>query len=285
MFAEANISGARWRQQEAGLPIVTAASSPETNRFGYLDGMRGWAALLVVFHHGAIGLDFALYTGQKVGARGAWDLWLSGTPFFPLASGGSLAVCLFFALSGYVLAHAYSRSRQGWAALVLRRYVRLGIPMLVGCVFSWMLLSLGLILNQPAALITRSSWLDGQFRQTPRLLAAVAEPVRLLGGGVPSFGLSYDSSLWTMPIEAGASLVLITLFVGLRRAGRHAARIEAAVFCVLNDSVPGLVFQPVRVRGGAAAVATTANVGCPGQKPVGHGQWIWVGAVSGDRAL
>ena len=114
--------------------------NPAKNRFAYLDGLRGWAALLVVFHHGIIAIDFALYTGQPSESRGRGDLWLSGTPFVPLAASGNLAVCIFFALSGFVLTHAYINSRQYWLSLVARRYLRLGLPMLAGCLFAWMLL-------------------------------------------------------------------------------------------------------------------------------------------------
>src|SRR5450432_239103 len=119
---------------------MTMPPSPNLpkDRFAYLDGLRGWAALLVVLHHGTIAIDFALYTGQPADSRGFWDVRISGTPFFPLAPGGSLAVCLFFALSGFVLAHAYSRSQQNWLALAVRRFVRLGIPMLAGCLFAWL---------------------------------------------------------------------------------------------------------------------------------------------------
>ncbi len=171
------------------------------DRFAYLDGMRGWAALLVVFHHGTIALDFALYTGNPAESRGLWDLRISGMPFVLLAAGGNLAVCGFFALSGFVLAHAYSRSRQYWPSLVLRRYVRLGIPMLAGCLIAWMLLALGLMPNASAAQLTRSSWLAAQFHQRPSLLQAVIEPITLLLGSASSFSTSYDSSLWTMPFE------------------------------------------------------------------------------------
>lgn len=140
-----------------------ASSLPRSSsRFAHLDGLRGWAALLVVFHHGMLALDFALYSGQRVDSRTSWDIWLSGTPFFPLAPAGNVAVCTFFILSGYVLAHAYTRSRQVWLALAVRRYLRLGLPILAGFGFSFLLLRLGLLGTGAAAQITHSSWLHRQ---------------------------------------------------------------------------------------------------------------------------
>jgi peptidoglycan/LPS O-acetylase OafA/YrhL len=204
--------------------VRTEPSAQRSGRFAYLDGLRGWAALLVVIHHGSITLSFALYSGKPEDARGAWDIWLSGTPLFPVGAGGSFAVCTFFALSGFVLAHAYSRSKQGWLALVCRRYVRLGVPMLSGCLLGWLLLAAGLMRADAASDITRSWWLATQFHQQPSLGAALWEPVRLLAGISSKLSTSYDSSLWTMPIEAGASVALITLFVGLRLVGPHMRR-------------------------------------------------------------
>ncbi len=195
--------------------------------------MRGWAALMVVIHHGAIALDFALYTGRPAESRGRWDLAIAGTPFFPFASAGSLAVCIFFALSGFVLTHAYLRSRQSWPALAIRRYVRLGVPMLVGCLLAWLLLSFGLMRPQPAALITHSSWLGEQFQQRPDLLVAASEPIRLLLGFPSVFAREYDSSLWTMPVEAVGSLVLMTAFAVLRRVRGPTERLAGYGFGLL----------------------------------------------------
>jgi peptidoglycan/LPS O-acetylase OafA/YrhL len=206
---------------------------------GYLDGLRGWAALLVVFSHGILAVDAALLSGQRPDSRAPFDLWLSGTPFFPLANGGNLAVCLFFALSGYVLAHSYARSRQSWLALVARRYVRLVIPMLAGCVIAWALLSAGLLSNHAASEITRSSWLGMQFQQMPNLGQAIVEPLATLLAIRTEVTQTYDSSLWTMPIEALGSLVLITAFALAGRLGHRRDRYVGLACAVLTLCLGG----------------------------------------------
>jgi peptidoglycan/LPS O-acetylase OafA/YrhL len=219
------------------------AGETKKDRFAHFDAMRGWAAVLVVFIHGIIALDYALLTGRPIDSRAPWDIWISGIPLLPFGAGGSFAVCIFFALSGFVLTHAYLRSRQNLPALVTRRYVRLGIPMLAGCLLSWMLLALGLMRPHPAALITHSTWLGDQFHQKPEIIAAVMEPIKLLSGFLSILSSTYDSSLWTMPIEAGGSLVLMTIFVFLRRAGRHSERVAGYVFCLLTVVGIGTYFS------------------------------------------
>jgi peptidoglycan/LPS O-acetylase OafA/YrhL len=214
---------------------VSEPASPSPgggSRFAHLDGLRGWAALLVVLYHGTLALDFALYSGQPADARTSWDIRLSGTPFFPLAPAGNVAVCVFFILSGYVLAHAYTRSRQAWLALAIRRYIRLGLPVLVGLGLAFLLLRLGLSWTGAAAQITHSSWLSWQVI-TDRSIGGVATAFfRLFFLYQAGRGSVYDNALWTMPIELSASLLILSVIVLVRGAGRHAGRVAGCVFAL-----------------------------------------------------
>jgi peptidoglycan/LPS O-acetylase OafA/YrhL len=68
------------------------------SRFVALDGLRGLAAIIVVVWHAG------------------------ATRFIP---GGYLAVDLFFALSGFVLSHAYETRPTHWSGFMLARMIRL----------------------------------------------------------------------------------------------------------------------------------------------------------------
>lgn len=84
---------------------MSAAAPRRPDRYHLLDGLRGVAAVLVVFYH----------LGQR-----------TETPW--LVPGGYLAVDFFFPLSGVVIANAYeARLRAGWpfARFLLARVVRL----------------------------------------------------------------------------------------------------------------------------------------------------------------
>ena len=79
---------------------------PTTRYFALLDGLRGVAALAVVFHH------FASWTGSDT----------------EIAPRGYLAVDFFFCLSGFIITQAYARRVLGpmtFAKFVLARLVRL----------------------------------------------------------------------------------------------------------------------------------------------------------------
>jgi len=181
-------------------------------RFQHLDGLRGLAAVTVMVAHGVIAFDFALYSGDPSNSVTNWDVWLSGAPFMlPVAA--SLAVCLFFALSGFVLIGSFDAAPQGFVPLLVKRYVRLAIPVICACVLSWVIIVAGWMANHQVAAITRSSWLDTHFGQSPSLIAALEEGATVF---FASTGMlqSYDAPLWTMPIEfAGSVGILLACFV------------------------------------------------------------------------
>ena len=72
-------------------------------RLEHLDGLRGWAALVVVIFHFRtnLGIPLLAHSGDPVASASAWA---SAALFF--LQDGSLAVAIFFILSGIVLATA-----------------------------------------------------------------------------------------------------------------------------------------------------------------------------------
>ncbi len=177
-------------------------------RYVHLDGLRGIAAVVVVLGHGMIAFDFALYTGSQAHSITSWDVWLSGAPLqIPVA--GNLAVCLFFAMSGFVLAEAFDASPMGPMASLAKRYLRLAIPAICMCLLSWLMLRAGWMANREVFTITRSQWIGAQFQQSASFIAAFGEGAwRAFFGGF-DWPTSYDSSLWTMQIELSGSIVML----------------------------------------------------------------------------
>ena len=194
--------------------------------------MRGWAALAVVISHGVLALDFALFTGLATDSRTPWDIRASGTPFMVPATDGNFAVCLFFILSGYVLSRAYSKSDQTWIALAVRRYVRLGIPIAIGGMLSWATIRFGLAEAGGAAEITKSSWLASQALADPSLRGLLASLWRLMFLFEKTRGSIYDTSLWTMPIELSASLLILSVMVLCRRLGAFGSTAAGILFAL-----------------------------------------------------
>jgi peptidoglycan/LPS O-acetylase OafA/YrhL len=177
----------------------------------YLDGLRGLAALNVALAHFLSAFDFAVLTGHPEYAHGAWEITISAFPFLFPAAGANFAVCIFFALSGFVLAKSFHSSDSTAIAMVVKRTIRLGLPVVAASLLGWAVLSSGLSFNQSAAAETRSVWLSTQFGQQPSLLDALHQAYNSLLGA-PTLQTSYNSSLWTMPIEYIGSILLIVAF-------------------------------------------------------------------------
>jgi peptidoglycan/LPS O-acetylase OafA/YrhL len=185
-------------------------------RFEHLDGLRGVAAVIVVLGHAIIAFDFALYTGNPADSVTSWDIWLSGGPLqIPIA--GHLAVCLFFAMSGFVLAGAFDATPMGVVPALVKRYMRLAIPVICTCLLSCAMLSAGWMVNHQVAAITSSSWLDVQFQQSASFIMAIKEGAWSSFVDGADFHTSYDGSLWTMQIEFAGSVGLLLICCAIKK--------------------------------------------------------------------
>lgn len=205
----------------------------------YLDGLRGWAAVAVVLHH--LGLVL-------------WPNWAPG--FQPLFSDGSFAVFIFFVLSGYVLSIGFFRTDDPRVVvdLALRRYLRLTIPILGVSLLALALMKLGLMWNLPAAKPAGSeNWLGIFYGFQPSAGGALNFATWRVYVDANS-STSYNSSLWTMPVEMGGSIMV---FAFLLIAGR---RLWAQlVGHVLLLSVTAWLASPLFAMAAGVAVAHFAS--------------------------
>ena len=163
-------------------PLFSALDAPAgAERVTTLDGLRGFLALAVVFHHGAI---YHVYL-----ETGAWQL--PPSRFYALA--GPMGVALFFMITGYLF---WGRLVRGggvldWRGLYVGRVFRLGPLYLlaVGIMFAVIFASTGLVLNVSVWDLARQigSWLIlgvikgpklNGFEHTEQILAGVTWTLR-----------------------------------------------------------------------------------------------------------
>lgn len=173
-------------------------------RFDTLDGLRGLAALVVMIFH------FGMWTERR---------WM--------APHGYLAVDFFFALSGFVVAHAYSERLRtmGWlgfmAARVRRLWPMLALGMLLGAVNVF-------IANGPAGLPAKV--LAGLFL-IPNLTTRESYPFPL------------DPMAWSLFFEIAANAVWAVVALRIRALGLAAA-IVAAGLAMIFIGEAGLTGHP-----------------------------------------
>lgn len=169
------------------------------NRIHELDGIRGWAALIVLlFHTFGEMLKFAVPSMHSV--------WLA--PIFS----GDIAVAVFFVLSGDALSNGYfARGAKAIDRLLVRRYFRLTIPIFLSCLITYLIIITGHDYHLEASVILRRpEWL-GHFLQFNESLIGFLL-YSLLGVYTShSPELSYNPFLWTMSIEIVGSMLVFLL--------------------------------------------------------------------------
>jgi peptidoglycan/LPS O-acetylase OafA/YrhL len=209
-------------------------------RIGYLDGLRGLASLQVIGLHFMSGFFPALGQVHPEAARHDWERWFIHSPLF-LPLDGFAAVSTFFIISGVALTCSFQTRPYDLAASLLRRTIRLGIPLAAGVGLGALLLSVwptarinaGLLLGPgnwigvsgPPRIALQPAFLealrDGLF------LGHVDLPTTLLPHSLASalaltpVQFSFDGPIWTLHLEFWGS-VLVMLLVAARAALRPA---------------------------------------------------------------
>lgn len=207
-------------------------------RILYLDGLRGWAALFVLFHH--LLLAFAPdghETGLKTSPVAAPVSFLTDGP---------LAVSIFFILSGIVLTAAVTAAndkgvRLGLAALVLKRWLRLGLPIFAAGLVVLALLSLQVDRSIAIGWAAESSWMRKFFPPAydPALLDILREAfvTAFIGPDTPV----HDPVLWTIRIEFPGSLLifLLALYLSPGRLRLTLGLALGVMLAVVPQGLPG----------------------------------------------
>lgn len=177
----------------------TTKRRPAGGRLTGLDGLRGLAAVIVVFHH-------ALYTNPAFpGAPGGGDApagspmwWISYTPLKFLTAGVE-SVIVFFVLSGLVVTLPVVRHRGfDWVAYFPRRVVRLMVPVIAS-----VLLAAAWVAAIPqVSTQAKGTWLSDS--STPNFgWEYIVKAIDLLGGDG-----QINNPLWSLRWELVFSLAL-----------------------------------------------------------------------------
>jgi peptidoglycan/LPS O-acetylase OafA/YrhL len=187
-------------------------------RLRFLDGLRGWVAMVVLLHH--VFID-GLPANALMADRSLW-----AKVFF---LNGTLAVSVFFVISGFSLSIRYLETGNGSALgrIAAGRYLRLALPIFAICAITYALLLSGLI--PPAA--QRPAPLDQFLAFTPtieRLLNFSLWKVFVAYSGAET----YDPPLWTMTYEFFGSFMVFAVVASLRPSRLRTVML-AVLFAVL----------------------------------------------------
>lgn len=177
-----------------------------------LDSVRGLAALIVVFWHFASAFYPAIAGGPAGVTHTRYDILVFRSPL-SIIFAGNFAVVVFFVLSGFVLTIKFHLGQQkSLFAAAVKRYVRLMPIVLVSILFSYAILTLGLMYFKPAGTLSGSPWLStGYFQFQPSLLDAISQGLLIVFVTPLSTNQAYNPLLWTIYYELLGSLLVFGL--------------------------------------------------------------------------
>lgn len=234
-----------------GAMVTAPAPVREQRRYGEIDGLRGWACVSVMLSH--------LFFGVFIKAIPPF-ISPDWRPLMEPFLGGTLAVAVFFTLSGDVLSASYwmCPSRTDLVRHAVKRYMRLSIPILSASIVVFLLIRAGLTFNHEAAsMLHVDNWLGNFLRGDFSILDLL-----WFSGITVYFKTPMDRALlpflWIMPIEMiGSLLVLIYLFADAQIRRRYTAIVFMLLICLGADSMLacfpiGMLCANARARGGFA---------------------------------
>lgn len=219
-----------------------------TKRLTALDGLRGIAALVVMFHHVYLVAVPSLRRGGG-SAPGSLYWWVSETPL-KILTAGSEAVLVFFVLSGLVVAlPALRTSRFSWSGFLSGRLARIYLPvwasLTIGTALIW-------LLPRDLAAVTPGSWVASSN--------ATSTTVTTLLNQVSLTTASYDINnvLWSLRWELAFS-VLLPLFAAVAVLVRRRWLLSVAAAFALSllgllTNIDALRYLPVFFIGTVMAV-------------------------------
>lgn len=209
------------------MPSKQWRRNPRLRPTAYLDGLRGFAALLVyILHHevwahdtglsdrileNAFGYEGRFYFAQFPGIR----------IFF---SGGHFSVAVFFVISGYVLSakplallHSGDLVKLGdnLASALFRRWLRLYIP-IIGTTFVYMVCVW--LIHGAQTMYTPKPKFRDEFWNWYAELKNFSFVFRT--GGEP--WVDYNLHAWTIPLEFKGSIAIYTSILAFSRCSRNA---------------------------------------------------------------
>ena len=208
---------------------VHSAPRPE-HRILALDGLRGVAALLVLFHHTLLMLpDFANFQWHVPGAtsHGVIEWFLLRTPLRLLWAGQERAL-LFFVLSGFVLGLPWLNGRAArYGRFILGRFCRIYPPYLVAMIAA----AAGSFLLGGRPLV-HATVLFNQFGWAfPLSWAAVPSIAGILYNPSSSY---MNEAIWTLVLEVRVALILPFIMLPIARWRNTGVALVLAALLILK---------------------------------------------------
>ncbi|KAK1595638.1 acyltransferase [Colletotrichum navitas] len=208
-------------------PIGCAKQPHALRPTAYLDGLRGFAAFLVYWHHHELWAHEPYIQNRVFENSFGYEnkyYFVAFPGIRNLFTGGHFAVSVFFVISGYVLSAKplsliqsgdHGKLAENLGSALFRRWIRLYLP-LVATTFIYM-----------GFLHLSGTWVENKDRASTWIEDVWLWYCELKNfsfvfttGGSPFF--SWNPHLWSIPVEMKGSVIIYTALLAFSRCTRNA---------------------------------------------------------------
>ena len=195
----------------------------KSGKIKYLEGLRGVAAIIVVFCH-LRNTCFIVEHESLYKSIGQLPVGILKSFFINAIErlvDGNLSVWIFWVLSAYVISIRFFKPNQDYNKILIssfsKRYFRLLIPVLVSVLFAWLLLQRGLLYHKQLAVVLgpRYSWLNNYYNFNANFPGALQSAFYETFFNFQASS-SYNYVLWSIQNEFLGSLFIFGLFGVIR---------------------------------------------------------------------
>ena len=232
--------------------------APTERQMASLDGIRGIAALIVIFSHAVFWYYPAAHLGLRTQGRPTDGIDVFNSPFTFFFRGG-FSVSLFFVLSGIVLTYSILKHENVINAALnaaKRRYIRIGIPVAVSIMICYLLIKIGVYGENQ---ILPTPFLSTKYLFNPSILEALQDS---LFGALILGHSKYNYTLWTIQIELLGSFIIYALLIAL---GKHTVSLRLVCISIafsvpLYSNTPMAIYLSMFMIGTFIATFETPNL-------------------------
>jgi len=224
---------------------VKQEGAHKSKKVGFVDGVRGLGALVVVFHHFSWAFLPAMVGGDFALAHLRVEKLVYDSPLYLMIAGG-FAVCMFFVLSGFALSYKFFQTQRHEEVTsgAVRRYFRLAPVVVTAVMLSCGLLALGLYFNNQAYVASASPWLKASWQGSASFIDALKFGLYgvFFGNSHGAEVSRYDNVLWTMQVEFFGSFMVFAFLAIFGRQPRRWIAYIVALFLLRNTYYLGFAF-------------------------------------------
>lgn len=216
-----------------------------------LEGLRGVASLMVFFAHFLAAFKPVAIFGSDQAS--SWEFFYK-TPV-GLIVAGNFAVCLFFIMSGYVLSIKHFIKKTKNAEIggdALKRYVRLGIPLIATCFLSFLISRHNFYYNNHVSMLTGNDWFRDYFSKLENKSYLVFSQEMIFKLFFKKTHYSYNPPAWTITTELIGSYLTFGILM-IARNFRYRFILYIIIFILfsgdfLQNFILGIAIADVRIN-------------------------------------